>query len=118
MDSPAAIDPTRSSQNLTREAWVEMQLVQIFMRHAQPVQYVAAAMLITVVAVLYRYVEPAGLWAWAVAVVAVTLTRSLVIHRYQRTMVGVSGLALSACWHGWSGDWCPLVLLALLLWLC
>ena len=95
-----------------------MQLVQIFMRHAQPVQYVAAAMLITVVAVLYRYVEPAGLWAWAVAVVAVTLTRSLVIHRYQRTMVGVSGLALSACWHGWSGDWCPLVLLALLLWLC
>lgn len=82
-----------------------MRLVQTFMRHAQPVQYAAAAMLVTMVAVLYRHVEPAGLWAWAVAVVAVTLARSLAIHRYQRTMVGVSGPALSAFMARYAWIW-------------
>lgn len=80
-----------------------MRLAQTFMRHAKPVQYAAAAMLIVMVAMLYRSVEPAGLWAWAVAVVAVTLMCALVISRYQRTMGDVSGPALSAFMarHAW-----------------
>jgi signal transduction histidine kinase len=80
-----------------------MRLVQIFMRHSKPVQYAAAAMLIVMVAVLYRSVEPVELWAWAAAVVAVTLMRALAIRRFERSMVGVSGPALSAFMarHAW-----------------
>lgn len=80
-----------------------MQLIQTFMHNARPAQYASALMLIVVVMVLYRQVEPAGLAAWALAVVAVTLMRALVISRYRRTMVGVSGPALHAFMvrHDW-----------------
>ncbi|HAL40123.1 MAG TPA: sensor histidine kinase [Polaromonas sp.] len=96
MNSPAAIGSAKSVQNLSREDWVEMQLIQAFMRNAQPAHYASALMLVVMVMVLYRHVEPTGLWAWAVAVVAVTLARTLVIRRYQRKLVGVSGPALCA----------------------
>ncbi len=105
MTLPAAIDPTKGVQSFASEAWVEMRLVQTFMRHAQSVQYAAAAMLIAMVATLYRSVEPTGLLLWAVAVVAVTLMRTLVIRRYQRTMVGVSGPALSAFMARYTWIW-------------
>jgi len=96
MDAPAATRPAKTAQSLTREAWVERQLIQTFMHRARPAQYAAALMLVVVVMVLYRQVEPAGLWVWAGAVIAVTLMRTLAIGRYQRTMVGVSGPALHA----------------------
>src|SRR5665647_2157866 len=105
MSLPAAIRPAKSVPNLSRGAWVEMRLAQTFMRHAKPVQYAAAAMLIVMVAVLYRSVAPAGLWAWVVAVVAVTLMRTLVISRYQRTMGDVSGPALSAFMARYAWIW-------------
>lgn len=105
MDSPEAIGPTRSVQNLSREAWVEMQLIQTFMRNAGPAHYASALMLVVMVMVLYRHVEPTGLWAWAVAVVAVTLARTLVIRRYQRKLVGVSGPLLQAFMARYSWLW-------------
>ncbi|MDO8718176.1 MAG: hypothetical protein Q7K20_04230 [Polaromonas sp.] len=73
-----------------------MQLAGAFMRQARPAAYASALMLLAMVAILYGYVEPAGLGLWAVAVVAVTLVRQLVIAFYQRKLQGVSGPALHA----------------------
>jgi signal transduction histidine kinase len=96
MDFTAAIRPAKSVKNLSREAWVEMQLIQTFMRNAQPAHYATFIMIVVMVAMLYRHVAPAGLWLWAVAAVAVTLARTLVIKRYQPKLAGVSGPALHA----------------------
>lgn len=96
MSHPEAIKPLQSAHHPQREAWVEMQLISTFMRNARPAQYAVALMLAVVVMVLYQEVAPTGLWVWAAAVGAVTLMRVLVVSRFQRTMVGVSGAALSA----------------------
>lgn len=47
-----------------------------------------SVMIVVMVATLYRHVEPTGLWLWALAVVAITLARHLVINLYQRKLVG------------------------------
>lgn len=84
------------TDSVARDDWVEAQLTRSFMRNALPTHYAAFIMITVMVAMLYRHVGPTGLWLWAVAVVAVTLMRTLVIRLYQRTLVGVSGPALHA----------------------
>lgn len=92
--------PNDSPQEMTdraaRDEWVEAQLTRSFMRNAQPAHYAAFIMIAVMVALLYRHVAPTGLGLWTVAAVAVTLMRALVIRRYQRTLMGVSGPALHA----------------------
>lgn len=106
MDSTASIRPAKSVQNLSREAWVEMQLIQTFMRNARPVHYAAFVMIVVVmVAMLYRHVPSMGLWLWVVAVVVVTLVRALVINLYHRKVVGVSGPELHAFMARYAWIW-------------
>ena len=64
------------TDSVARDDWVEAQLTRSFMRNAQPAHYAAFIMIVVMVAMLYRHVEPTGLWLWAVAVVAVTLMRN------------------------------------------
>lgn len=49
-----------------------------------------SVMIVVMVATLYRHVEPTGLWLWALAVVAITLARQLVINLYQPKLVGAA----------------------------
>lgn len=100
--------PTGPAERLpkpSRDAWVDMHLVDVFMRQAQPAAYVSVLMLVVVVAILHRHVDPAGLWIWAMAVAAVTLVRHAIIASYQRTLPGVSGPALLAFMARYAWVW-------------
>lgn len=81
-----------------------MHLIQTFMRYARPALHSALLLLVVMVAILYRHVDPLGLGLWAAATAIVTLARYRVISIYQRTLVGASGPALNAFMarYGWT----------------
>lgn len=81
-------------QQLSREAWVQMKLVQTFMRHARPALHSASVVVAVLVAMLYGHVDSLGLWLWGISITALTLARYWVIGRYRRKMNGVSGSLL------------------------
>lgn len=87
-----------------REAWVETQLVHAFMRHARPTLNAAGPLIVIVVAMLYRHVEPVGLVLWAIAVAAVTLLRYRILWMYQRHLAAADGPSLRAFMarHAWA----------------
>ncbi|MFC5522952.1 sensor histidine kinase [Polaromonas jejuensis] len=103
MDFTAA---TRSAtgDNVSREAWVEMQLIQTFMRYARPALHAALVLIVIMLAILHGGVEPLGLWLWAAAATVITLVRYGVISVYHRKLVGVSGPPLRAFMarYGWT----------------
>lgn len=81
-----------------------MRLIHTFMRYARPALHSALVLLVVMVAILYRHVEPLALGLWASATAIVTLARYRVISIYQRTLVGVSGPPLHAFMarYGWT----------------
>lgn len=81
-----------------------MRLIHTFMRYARPALHSALVLLVVMVAILYRHVEPLALGLWATATAVVTLARYGVISIYQRTLVGVSGPPLRAFMarYGWT----------------
>jgi signal transduction histidine kinase len=88
-----------------REAWVETQLVHSFMRHARPTLHAAGPLVLIVVAMLYRHVEPVGLGLWAAAVAAVTLLRYGILHVYRRRLADTGGTALRAFMARYAWAW-------------
>ncbi|MGH6637830.1 MAG: sensor histidine kinase [Polaromonas sp.] len=105
MEFTAPIWPAKSGQHLSREAWVEMQLIDTFMRYAWPALHAALALIVIMVATLYRDVDSTSLGLWAVAVTAITLVRYRVISIYQRTLVGVGGPPLHAFMARYAWIW-------------
>lgn len=81
-----------------------MRLIHTFMRYARPALHSALVLLVVMVAILYRHVEPLALGLWATATAVVTMARYGVISIYQRTLVGVSGPPLHAFMarYGWT----------------
>ena len=81
-----------------------MRLIHTFMRYARPALHSALVLLVVMVAILYRHVDPLALGLWATATALVTLSRYGVISIYQRTLVGVSGPPLRAFMarYGWT----------------
>lgn len=81
-----------------------MRLIHTFMRYARPALHSALVLLVVMVAILYRHVDPLALGLWATATAVVTLSRYGVISIYQRTLVGVSGPPLRAFMarYGWT----------------
>ncbi|WP_411879372.1 sensor histidine kinase [Polaromonas sp. YR568] len=104
MNASQTIRPAQSVADLSREEWVEMRLIHTFMRYARPALHSALVLLVVMVAILYRHVEPVALGLWATATAVVTLARYGVISIYQRTLVGVSGPPLHAFMarYGWT----------------
>jgi signal transduction histidine kinase len=104
MNASSTIRPAQSVADLSREEWVEMRLIHTFMRYARPALHSALVLLVVMVAILYRHVEPLALGLWATATAVVTLARYGVISIYQRTLVGVSGPPLHAFMarYGWT----------------
>jgi signal transduction histidine kinase len=104
MNATSTIRPAQSVADLSREEWVEMRLIHTFMRYARPALHSALVLLVVMVAILYRHVEPLALGLWATATAVVTLARYGVISIYQRTLVGVSGPPLHAFMarYGWT----------------
>lgn len=88
-----------------RDAWVETQLIHSFMRHARPTLHAAGPLMVIVVAMLYRHVEPVGLGLWAAAVAAVTLLRYGILHRYRHRLADAGGAALRAFMARWAWAW-------------
>ncbi|AYQ28532.1 MULTISPECIES: HAMP domain-containing sensor histidine kinase [unclassified Polaromonas] len=105
MDSFSAIGPSPSAPELSREEWVEMRLTHTFMRYARPALHAALVLVLTMVLVLYRHVDPIPLGLWATAAALVTLARYRVIGIYQQTLVGVSGAPLRAFMARYSWTW-------------
>lgn len=81
-----------------------MRLIHTFMRYARPALHSALVLLVVMVAILYRHVDPLALGLWATATAVVTLSRYGVISIYQRNLVGVSGPPLRAFMarYGWT----------------
>jgi signal transduction histidine kinase len=104
MNASSTIRPSQSVADLSREEWVEMRLIHTFMRYARPALHSALVLLVVMVAILYRHVEPLALGLWATATAVVTMARYGVIGIYQRTLVGVSGPPLRAFMarYGWT----------------
>ncbi len=90
---------------LSREAWVQMKLVQVFMRHASPALHSASVVVVVLIAILYGHVDPLGLWLWGISISALTLARYWVISRYRRKMNGVSGPPLDAFMARYAWAW-------------
>ncbi|MEO7886137.1 MAG: HAMP domain-containing sensor histidine kinase [Polaromonas sp.] len=106
MDHLSATRPgTQRSPDISREEWVEMRLIHTFMRYAQPGLHSAVVLLVSMVVILYRHVDPFSLFLWAAAVAAVTLGRYRVIWIYQRSLIGVSGPALRAFMARYTWTW-------------
>jgi signal transduction histidine kinase len=104
MDAPLDISSMTRNARLPRDAWVEMKLIQTFMRHAQPALHSASLVIAVIVVILYGHVEPLGLWLWGISITAMTLIRYWVISRYRQKMNGVSGpcLDLFMARHAWT----------------
>jgi signal transduction histidine kinase len=105
MDSFSAMRPSPSVPELSREEWVEMRLTHTFMRYARPALHAALVLVLIMVLVLYRHVDPFALALWASAATIVTLARYHVISIYQQTLVGVSGPPLRAFMARYSWTW-------------
>lgn len=82
-----------------------MRLTHTFMRYARPALHAALVLIVVMVLILYRHVDPVALGLWASAAVIVTLARYRVIDIYQRTLVGVSGPPLRAFMARYSWTW-------------
>ncbi len=82
-----------------------MRLTHTFMRYARPALHAALVLVVIMVLILYRHVDPLGLAVWASAATAVTLVRYHVIGIYHRTLVGVSGAPLHAFMARYSWTW-------------
>ncbi|WP_411885907.1 sensor histidine kinase [Polaromonas sp. YR568] len=104
MNASPTIRPPQSVADFSREEWVEMRLIHTFMRYARPALHSALVLLVVMVAILYRHVDPLALGLWATATAVVTLSRYGVISIYQRNLVGVSGPPLRAFMarYGWT----------------
>lgn len=96
MNPAAPLPSCPHAQRVLRDAWVEMQMMQAFMRYAQPALHTALLMVVIMGAILHGQVSSAGLWVWSVAVTVIVLVRYRFIRLYQRTLSGVSGPRLQA----------------------
>jgi signal transduction histidine kinase len=96
MTTPLPSADAEASTMLPRDAWVEMKLVQIFMRHALPALHAAVVVTAVVIGVLASHVETAALGTWAAAMVALIAFRYWAICHYHVAMKGVSGPKLHA----------------------
>jgi signal transduction histidine kinase len=105
MDHHSATRPAQGAADISREDWVEMRLIHTFMRYAQPALHSALVLIVSMVAILYRHVDPLSLGIWATAATVVTLVRYRVIGIYQRSLVGVSGAALRAFMARYTWTW-------------
>lgn len=104
--APTALPPVdRSVLNVSREAWVEMQLLHAFMRYARPALHAALFLIVVVVGILYRHVSPVSLAVWTVAATVVTLARYRIIGKYHRNLVGISGAPLHAFMARYTWTW-------------
>jgi signal transduction histidine kinase len=77
-----------------REAWVQMKLIQAFMRNARLALTASTLSAVFVVLVLYGDVDIGRLGAWSLAIALILLWRGINIRRYRRSMTEVSGLTL------------------------
>lgn len=100
--------PNPPGQDLCRGArddWVEMQMMQTFMRYAQPALHTALLMVAIMWAILHEQANSTGLWVWTVAVTAIVMVRYRFISLYRRTLSGVSGARLQAFMARCHGLW-------------
>jgi signal transduction histidine kinase len=93
------------TDSTAREAWVQMKLVQVFMRHAVPALHSASLIVVVLVAILYGHVDQLGLWLWGISISAITLIRYWVVSRYRQKMNGVSGPLLDAFMARYAWTW-------------
>jgi hypothetical protein len=105
MDSIDTVPYYTRSANVSREAWVEMQLIHAFMRYARPALHAAMVLIVVIVGILYRHVDTLALAVWAMSAMLVTLIRYHIIDIYHRDLVGISGPRLHTFMARYTWTW-------------